>query len=407
MRWPWSKRKRERRSLAFESPLLSLGPSVADSPEESLRLSTVYACVDRLASTISTLPLHLFEEGPCGKRRVADHPLARLWRVGPNAFQTTSDFSAYIMRCLLLRGNAYSRIYRSSETGEITSILPIDPDRVKPRLAASKTRLEYFIDDSKEPLPEDSIWHVRGLPAANFLLGMSVISAAAAVIDAGLKSQDLQEAVVDNTSNPRDIFETDGTLNDEEAAEFLRDWKEKTSGRQTGGSYILPQGLTHRQLSISLADKEFIEARRLTVDEIAGIFGLPRWMVSGDGQGSADQWDYVKEVTLSPWLKRIEQSCVRDCFLPSEQDRYFLRYSMDGLLRANLVARANAYQAQMKVGLLSVNEARALEDRPPLPRGNIVYAPLDVAHIDSDTGRIIYNGPQNPVPTEGNDAEEP
>lgn len=404
--WPWRRQRREFRAISLESLLLD-GPSVETDPDESLRLSTVYACVDRLASTISTLPVHLYARTPKGNEKIDDHPIARLFKVAPNAFQTPSDFAAYIVRCLLLRGDFYARIYRGSG-GEITEILPIEPDRVRTELAPGRRRLDYYIDEAEEPLPRDSVWHVRGLPGSSFLDSMTPIAAAAAVIDAGLESQKLQKAVVDNTAQPRDIFETDGTIDEEEGQAFLADWKKKTAGKAAGGAYILPQGLKHKQLTLSLADKEFIEQRKLSVDEIAGIFGLPRFMVSGDASALAtdDLQAYFTGISLRPWLVRIEQSFVRDCLRPHEQDRYRLQFSMDGLLRANLTARTAAYREQLQAGILTVNEARTLEDRPPLPRGDITYAPLNVAHIDARSGAIIYNGPQNPIETEVDDAAD-
>src|SRR5690606_34227548 len=115
----------------------------------------------------------------------------------------------------------------------------------------------YVVDG--QPMPADAVWHVRGLPDGNFLRGCSAIRAAAKVIDAGRASVNLQHAVADNAAQPRDIFETDGTLDADEADAFLADWKAKTSGAQAGGAYVLPVGLKHKQLTISLEDKQFIE----------------------------------------------------------------------------------------------------------------------------------------------------
>lgn len=400
--WPWQRRKRQR--LEFRSfataPLFAEGPSVADRPEGAMALSTVYACVDRLASTISTLPVHLYEDSGTAKMRVKGHPLQRLFKVGPNDFQTWSDFVAYLMRCLLLRGNFFARIYRSPRTGDIVRLLPIAPDRVKTKLHPNRHRLEYFVDTSKDPLPEDAVWHVRGLPDDDFLVGLSAIQAAAKVIDAGLSAVTMQKAVNENMANPRDIFESDDTLDPEEAQEFLDDWKAKTSGVKAGGAYVLPSGLKHKQLTISAEDRQFLESRRLTAAEIAGIFGLPLFMVHGDATTWTEEVQtYVAMIAIRPWLVRIEQSFARDCLLPDEQDRYYIRFSMEGLLRASLAARTQAHKTQLETGMLSINEARALEDRPPRPGGDMFFAPLNLAHLDGQTGRIIYNGPQNPIDT--------
>lgn len=76
-------------------------------------------------------------------------------------------------------------------------------------------------------------------------------------------------------------------------------------------------------------------------------------------------------------------------------------------MRASLATRTDAYEKQMRCGILSPNEARELEDLPPRPGGDMYFAPLNLAHIDGATGRVVYNGPQNPIPTEGSNAEGP
>lgn len=409
MRWPWQRRKAgTRRELrAVSAPvLLGDGTSVEHRPDEAMRLATVYGCVDRISSTISTLPVHFYEESTAGKKVIRDHPTARLLQIAPNEFQTPSEFFGYLLRCVLLRGDAFAAIYRHDATGEIIRLLPIEPDRVVVRLHPSRRRLVYVVDG--QPMPADAVWHVRGLPDGNFLRGCSAIRAAAKVIDAGRASVNLQHAVADNAAQPRDIFETDGTLDADEADAFLADWKAKTSGAQAGGAYVLPVGLKHKQLTISLEDKQFIESRRLTAEEIAGLFGMPLFMVFGQPTTWTEEVQtYFAQIVLRPWVVRLEQSFARDCLLRSEQGRFYIRFAMEGLMRASLATRTDAYEKQMRSGILSPNEARELEDRPPRPGGDMYFAPLNLAHIDGATGRVVYNGPQNPIPTEGSNAEGP
>lgn len=405
MRWPWQRRRRddrrELRGIIYEA-VAAGSSSVEASPEEAMRLATVYACVDRIASTISTLPVDLYEETPAGKRELREHPLARLLRVAPNEFQTPADFFGYITRCALIVGDAYVRIYRHEETGDVVRLLPIDPRRVETRLHPSRHRLIYYVEG--DPLPPDSVWHIRGLPGRDYLQSASPIRAAAELIDAGRASVRLQRAVAENAAQPRDLFESDGTLDADEAQRFLDDWREKTSGPNAGGAYILPVGLRHRQLALSHEDKQFVDSRRLTADEIIGIYGLPRFMVMGDSPlWTEEMQTYFSQVVIRPWVVRIEQSFARDVLLPSEQGRIYMRFNLDALMRATLQSRTAAYQNQIAAGLLTINEARALEDRPPLPGGDVYFAPLSLAHVDATTGQIIYNGPQNPIPTTGGD----
>lgn len=80
--------------------------------------------------------------------------------------------------------------------------------------------------------------------------------------------------------------------------------------------------------------------------------------------------------TLVPWITRIEAT-MNQCLL-TEGDRragYYLRHNADALLRGDLVSRSEAMNKQISSGLLTPNEGRALEDRPPMPGGDkLIFA---------------------------------
>src|SRR5690606_42017902 len=94
-------------------------------------------------------------------------------------------------------------------------------------------------------------------------LSASPSRAAAELIDAGRASVRLQRAVAENAAQPRDLFESDGTLDADEAQRFLDDWRAKTTGPNAGGAYILPVGLRHRQPALSHEDTAVVDGSDL------------------------------------------------------------------------------------------------------------------------------------------------
>src|SRR5690606_10419102 len=74
----------------------------------ALQLSTVWACVNLLARTVSTLPLNIYRRLGAGGREVArDHALYSLLHNQPNADMTATVFRQVLLAHLLLWGNAY------------------------------------------------------------------------------------------------------------------------------------------------------------------------------------------------------------------------------------------------------------------------------------------------------------
>ena len=67
------------------------------------------------------------------------------------------------------------------------------------------------------------------------------------------------------------------------------------------------------------------------------------------------------QLSLLPWIRRIET--VLDAQLPRDTE---VRIEVDGLLRADTKTRFETYAIAIDKGILTVDEVRALEARPPL-----------------------------------------
>lgn len=61
---------------------------------------------------------------------------------------------------------------------------------------------------------------------------------------------------------------------------------------------------------------------------------------------------------------RIEQTIARKLLTPAERLKYRPKFTVEGLLRANSLDRANFYSAMTQNGLMTRNEVREKEDLP-------------------------------------------
>jgi len=61
-----------------------------------------------------------------------------------------------------------------------------------------------------------------------------------------------------------------------------------------------------------------------------------------------------------------------NCKLVATEERVntFTRFDLSDLLRGDSAARANYYDTLTKSGIISINEARAMEDMPPVENGS-------------------------------------
>jgi HK97 family phage portal protein len=97
---------------------------------------------------------------------------------------------------------------------------------------------------------------------------------------------------------------------------------------------------------------------------IADASGSTSW-----GSGLAEQNQAFAALSLTPWVTRIEDAHNR--LLTTEGlPNVFVRLNIDALLRASLADRYNAAAVGIAAGFLTINEARRLEDLPPVPWGD-------------------------------------
>ena len=71
--------------------------------------------------------------------------------------------------------------------------------------------------------------------------------------------------------------------------------------------------------------------------------------------------------TLNPWCVRWEQAMNQQLLSPDDQQKYFIKFNVDGLLRGDYESRMNGYAIGRQNGWLSANDIRELEDLNRIP----------------------------------------
>jgi len=68
-------------------------------------------------------------------------------------------------------------------------------------------------------------------------------------------------------------------------------------------------------------------------------------------------------------------------------ERAFLKFNMDGLLRAQITDRTQAYSRGLQAGYLTINDVRRLEDLPAVddPSADTVRVPLANVNVENAT----------------------
>jgi len=382
-------------SLDGAAPTLS-GAHV--STDTAMRLSTVYKCIKVISETIGMLPLHLYRTEDGRRRRVTDHPLAKLLATRPNPWQTPMQMRGMLEAHRSLRGNGYARIYTDAG-GEPTAIVPLHPDRVTPELADNGTP-RYRITNAQglyeATLLPGEVLHLCGLTLDGYV-GVNPIAFEREAIGSAIAARDYGSRFWNNDARPPFWVKFPGTMKDPEARANVRaEWQEMYGGSNRGKPAILDRGMEIHELGLTNADSQWIDARKYSDVDICGLFRVPPHKIgildrATWGNIEHQNIEFVTDCIL-PLCVSWEQTVFRDAII---DENLFVEHILEVLLRGDTTSRFNAYGKAIQDGWMTRNEARRLENRDPLPG---LDEPLQPLNMTTAGARAMATPPRQTSP---------
>jgi HK97 family phage portal protein len=188
------------------------------------------------------------------------------------------------------------------------------------------------------------------------------------------------------------VIEFPGNLTQEQS-ENLRNGFDKAHngwrrGHKTG---ILSGGATWKPTQSDPEKTTLVDSRNQAVADAARAFNIPPHLLGLPGTNSYASTEEANLAfvthTLRPIISKIEDALSPLLRRVTGGENAFLRFNIDGLLRANINARMSAYSIGLQSGFLTINDVRKLEDITPIadPSADTVRVPLANVNIDSAT----------------------
>lgn len=373
MRWNPFRRRRgdvERRDLGPESvswPLdwLHYGASPV-SVDQALRLAPVFAAGRLLASSVSSLPLQVYRRQGDERVKINLPPLF----AEPSAVGTRIDWLFRCMTSLVYRGNAIGIVTERDTFERPTRVEWLDPDQVTVSDFSQLFEPGSFVDPIfyyyGERLPKEDLVHIPWFVLPGKVWGLSPIGAYASTVSTALSAQEFTRQWFNNGGVPPATFKNTAQTVDQTQADIIK--RRLVSAIKTHEPIVYGADWDFTPISVSPQEAQFVETLKLGATEIANIYGIPPEMIGGE-TGNSMTYATVEQqsinfvqLTLLPWLTKLEAAF--SALLPRGQ---YVKFNVDALIRSDSSTRFSNYRTAREIGLMNVNEARALEDMPPLP----------------------------------------
>lgn len=368
--------------------------TVSVTEETALQLSAVWACVRLISQTVASLPLIVYRTTPDGRQVVTDHWFSKLMRK-PNQYQTRYEFWEHQIANLALHGNMYAR--KGERAGRIISLLPLNPLQMETKLLAGRVAHLFSSDGDVSVLSSDSVWHAR--MNGDLVVGRSPLQFGAKVFGVAQSAEQQVSRLYANGGKPSGVLSLDRLLTPDQRALARESFSTLTTGTDER-LLVLEMGMKFDPISLSPEDIELLASRRFQLEEIGRWFGVPSVLVN-DTAGSTTWGSGIEQLVagfyklnLRPYLEAIENS-ISTHLLTDEDIREGIEVEFDfeGLLRADQKSRFEGYAQGINNGILTPNEARALEWLPAVPGGDRLLiqgamVPVEQAGVPASTNQL-------------------
>jgi len=315
----------------------------------------VWACVRKIADTISSLPLDLIVNGE--PVEVLPSKL-----MTPAAYVTMNQWLDQAMMSLLFSGNVYGLVSNSDARGYPIQVDLLDPVRVTAKREAG--RRVFIVDGS--PVPDGMIWHLPGPQLPGDLVGMAPLRYAARTVGLGLDAEQFATDFFRNGIHPSAVLESDQQITGDQALEMKLRVRQAQTARD---AVVLGSGLALKPWAINAEESQFLQTLQHNAVAVAGVFGVPPEMIGASVGGSGLTYanreqraqDFLNNA-INPWLVRLEVAL--SAWFPRGQ---VVKFNTGALLRSDLKTRFDAYKIAIggKPWMLP-SEAREFENWTPV-----------------------------------------
>ena len=359
---------------------------------------SVRTVVSFLARNVAQLGLHMFERvGDDDRRRMSDHPMALMLKQ-PNPWTTKYRF----IQALVCDFAIYDRAYwlKTRITSESNGLVRIPPQIVTPEGDNWLTPNGFKVDGTSGTriYKADEVIYFRGY-GLDKDIGISPLEALRRTLREEYAAGEMREQVMRNGARmsgylerPKDAPEWSDTARDR----FKRNWQAQYSGAGpgAGGTPILEDGMQFKPVSQTARDLQYIESRKLTREEVAAAYFVPPPMIGildhATFSNITVQQRMLYTETLGPWLSMIQEEIELQLLKDFEPEprRFYVEFNLREKLSGAFEERADAIAKAVGGPTMTINEARALDNRPPIDGGDELIRPLNVTQ----------NGNQDPIP---------
>lgn len=369
--------------------------------DAAMQISTVWACIDRRASTFASLPFFVYEQKNGRKELARMSRLYTLLHDSPNSRMTPFEFWRAIVMNHDLRGAGYARVERAPD-GEAIALWPMPAAQVEPRVLPDGSMVYvYRFANDVAILDESNVFVLKNL--GNGTTGMDKLEFMRAGLDEAAKAQADASKLFGAAGKPSGVLMIDRLLTPEQRTAVKKNFADMGEG-STSRLHLLEADMKYQQLTMTPEQQQLLETRKYGVEELCRWFDVPPVLihhsnVTAWGSGIEQIVAGFYTLSMRPLLINAEQSVRKRVMTSRQRVTLVAEFNLDALLRGSLKDRMEIYAKATQNGIKTRNECRQLENDPPLDGGDELTAQSNLVPVRllGTPGMVTAGGTGSPT----------
>ena len=328
--------------------------------DQAMNVPAFAACVNKIAETVSTIPIRLYRLVDGKLEAVEDDARVRLLNDDTGDTLDGVQFKRALVRDYLTGKGGYAFINRTGN--QIRSLHYVRESEVSFLFTSDPIFKDYdiMIQGTKYK-PFEFLKVLRNTEDGRS--GRSVVDENSEVLSVAYHSLEYEKNLVKTGGNKKGFVKSAKKLAEPAIKALKAAWR-RLYQNNTENVVILNDGLEFQEASNTSVEMQLNENKKTNSDEICKLFNMPPAMING-GATEQDKTNFV-QYCLNPILKEIECALNRDLLLESEKGSFYFAADTSELTKGDIEKRFRAYETACKNGFMQIDEIRLRENMPPL-----------------------------------------
>ncbi|MDG0062106.1 phage portal protein [Priestia sp. P5] len=367
----------------YPTAIYSTARSYSVDEISAMQIPAVKASVELISSTISSLPVYLYEELRNGDINEIDDPRVSLLNETANKYDSATKIKKLLVKDLLLYGRAY--LFKQSNEFHY-----LEASKITQRIFSSDgitVAQKVFTYNGQKTI------ELSGDQVIEFSTGTEgVLVDGSTILQKALNELNYSTNVMTNGALPLGVLKTASRLTENAINSLRNSWENIYGGpSKAGKTLILEEGMDYQAISMKPDELQLNESSKQTLSSIARLFNLPESLINSEANkyNSLEQNNLsFLQYTITPLITLIESTLNHNLLEIYEKNSgFYFRFDTSEVLRTTQEQLVDTTIKLFDKSLISANEARAKLDMKRLER-DYYFLSLGSVIKDAETGEL-------------------